>query len=315
MSIIMPMRNAAIWVADCIDSIIQQFHHDWELIVVDDFSTDGSMQVVLDIGRIDSRIKLYQNEKIGIIGALQLALNHATGTYVTRMDADDLMPADKLSLMVKELDREESGTIVTGLVQYFSQDEISKGYRKYEDWINEVNLNQLQYQNIYRECVIASPNWMMHRNELVDLGAFSGLSYPEDYDLVFKWYAAGFKFKTIPKITHLWREHPSRTSKVSSDYNQRSFFDLKIHRFLQIHDKNDELVIWGNNTKSKLTTAILDQHSRNYIQLSINNYEEIANFSSPQLLIAVYPPAAQRKQIEAYLTEIDLLEGSDWWYL
>ena len=121
------------------------------------------------------------------------------------------------------------------MVKYFGEKPISEGYLKYENWINEINLTGKQWQQVYRECVIASPNWMVRKSDLDNIGGFNDLIYPEDYHLVFKWYQNRFDIHTIPEVTLYWREHPERTSRNSEYYAQKSFFNLKIHQFI----KND----------------------------------------------------------------------------
>ncbi|WP_332911440.1 glycosyltransferase family 2 protein [Algoriphagus boritolerans] len=146
---------------------------------------------------------------------------------------------------------------MTGLVRYFSDQPVTDGYQAYERWINQINLSGVQFENIYRECVIASPNWMTRREVLDSIGGFAELRYPEDYDLVFRWYAYGVDFVVVPEVTLLWREHPKRTSRNSKNYSQSAFFDLKIGAFLRLDFRGDQLIIWGKNKKSRLISRIL----------------------------------------------------------
>src|SRR5690606_4549742 len=136
-SIIMPLKNASQWVEETIQSILKQTHEDWELIVVDDHSEDHSIEIVSNYVHQDNRIQLFKNASKGIIPALQLAFEKASGTYITRMDADDIMPVNRLKLMVEQLQNLPDKAIVTGKVKYFSDTAVSPGYLKYEQWLNE----------------------------------------------------------------------------------------------------------------------------------------------------------------------------------
>ena len=330
-SIIMPMRNAAAYVSESISSIIAQSYSSWQLIVINDRSTDNSPVIVENYALKEERIRLTKNEGEGIISALNHGLKQSTGTYITRMDADDVMPVNRLQKMVNALRTSPPQTIVTGLVKYFPENFVSNGYKAYEEWLNHINLNKLQWQNIYRECVIASPNWMLRKSDLLNMGGFKNLDYPEDYHLVLKWYRKNFKIRVIPEVTLNWREHSERTSRNSHHYKQASFFKLKIKEFVKYELKNNNLLLWGTGEKGRLTASELDKHCINFNWMdletskyvdgiqghSILDFRQTKNFQATKtlILLAIYPAKKQRLQIENYLSELGYLLGKNVWYL
>ena len=102
---------------------------------MDDGSSDGSFALLGEYAKNNARIHVMKNEGVGIIDALQTAFSRATGEFITRMDADDVMPADKLETF-HELAQKNPTSIVTGKVQYFSEGKISDAYLEYEIWLN-----------------------------------------------------------------------------------------------------------------------------------------------------------------------------------
>jgi glycosyltransferase involved in cell wall biosynthesis len=230
-SILTPYRNAEKYILETAESIFAQTNSNWEWVLINDHSSENEEEVLKPFLK-DTRLKLLRNKGTGIIDALVTGLDHSSGKYVTRMDADDIMPQHKLDLFLQELN--SSGTeVVTGKVRYFSENGIiSQGYVAYENWLNERIDQGDFYDQIYRECTLSSANWMMTRDNLLNCGGFLSLNYPEDYDLLFRWYKQGYKLKGIDEVTHLWREHPERTSKNSENYSQDRFFNLKLNRFL-----------------------------------------------------------------------------------
>jgi len=239
-SIIMPVKNATDYLPDCIDSIIAQTFADWELIAVDDHSDDNSIALLSEYSSIDRRIKCLPNKGQGIIDALSTAFGESKGEFISRMDADDIMPKEKLAKLF-QLCRGTSKTVASGKVKYFSSEDISDGYVRYENWLNGLLTSEDLRMHLYRECVIASPNWMVHRTCFESDISIEKLVYPEDYDLVFKWFDLGYKFKLEDTVTHLWREHPERTSRNSEHYQQKSFFKLKTNHFIVSElDENEE---------------------------------------------------------------------------
>ncbi len=323
----MPVKNAGQYLRACIQSIVEQSFTDWELLIVDDHSSDNSIGVSKEFIKADTRIRTCSNDGHGIIPALSMAFANTSGNYVTRMDADDIMPQGRLEKMVDKLEDAAPKTVVTGLVKYFADQPVSDGYLNYEKWLNEVNLKGEQWQNIYRECVIASPNWMARRSELLEINAFQESAYPEDYELVFRWYQNNFTITNINAVTLLWREHPLRTSRTSSNYNQRAFFKLKIEKFLELENRPGDVVLWGSNAKANLAAEVLrgngvpfhwmdlaEEITRRRDQ-EIGHYRDIEQLDQVKLLIAVYPGATERKRLEAYLSGLGLEMGKEYWYL
>ena len=257
-SIVLPFKNAALYLTECIESIRAQSHQDWELIAIDDHSTDQSRTIVE--GFQDPRIAVYDNEGEGILPALRSAQKYIAGDFVTRMDADDTMPPHKLETLLGILLSEQKGTVATGKVQYFSESEITFGYQEYENWLNKTASGNSFYKQIYRECVVASPNWMMHRSDFDAMEGFRQLQYPEDYDMVFQWRKKGFVIKACDACTHLWREHSHRTSRNSDVYQQESFFRLKLVYFLEEFQGQNFYLI-GTEQKGVLIAKMLQSQN------------------------------------------------------
>lgn len=260
-SILTPFRNAEKYIRETALSILGQTHVDWEWILVNDHSTENELAALTDL-LDDPRIILLENQGKGIIDALCTGMTHAGGEYITRMDADDVMPDFKLTAFIENLQTSDE-QIVTGKVRYFSAaGSISPGYQGYENWLNERIDKKDFYEHIYRECSLASGNWMMRKTDLENCGGFKGLNYPEDYDLLFRWYKAGFKIKGLDEVTHLWRDHELRTSKTSAHYQQKAFFSLKINRFIKLDwDPEQQLIVNGTGQKGRLTAKILLERS------------------------------------------------------
>jgi glycosyltransferase involved in cell wall biosynthesis len=308
-SIIMPMKNAKQWIEETLKSVRAQTFENWELIIVNDNSVDESNQVVEQF--TNHKIKLFQNEGNGIINALKLALSKSEGAYITRMDADDIMPTHKLEKLYSIASKSKR-IVATGQVKYFGDQPISTGYLAYENWLNQ-RCDQIDHWLwIYRECVIASANWMTHKSN-VD---FSEATYPEDYDLVFDWYEKELIIEAVNEVTHLWREHALRTSRISHNYQQKAFFNLKINRFVELdYDSKKQVVLLGKNQKTKLVSNILNAHKlkSEVLEKGLNIDSDKLNNSS--VLICVYPDLKNRLEIESLLNSKGLKFAEHFWYV
>lgn len=327
-SILMPVYNAAPFLEDCLQSILEQTHQEWELLAVDDFSEDASFSILKRYKNKDHRIKVFQSSAKGIIPALQKAYQESIGQYITRMDADDKMAADKLSLLYAALKEKGEGYIATGLVQYFSATQLGAGYLKYANWLNKLTQESRNFEEIYKECVIPSPAWLLARADLELCAAFSPEQYPEDYDLCFRFYKAGLKIVGIPHVLHFWRDHSNRSSRTDPNYANNLYFNLKIPYFLALdRDFSRPLVLWGAGRKGKAIAKILlsekiafhwvcNQPSKwglNIYGMKMESMEQLETMSTPQIIIAVAGPEDQL-EIKAQLAALGLLPNEDYYF-
>ena len=193
----MPVKNAEPFLNDCIESILSQTDENWELLAVDDGSSDNSYQTLKSYADKDSRIQALRNSGSGIISALRLAYENSSGNLITRMDADDKMDSQKLEILKRNLNSSGKGHIAIGLVKYFSETTLGDGYLKYESWLNDLTSVGANYSDIYKECVIPSPCWMVFKEDLDICEVFSSGTYPEDYDLCFRFYKGNLKVMLV----------------------------------------------------------------------------------------------------------------------
>jgi len=110
-SIIMPVYNCELFVARAINSIIAQVRQDWELIIVNDGSTDGSSSILEKFAEEDSRIILFNRSNHGVAASRQYGINHATGKYCIHVDADDWVEPDFIERFAMEAEKSQADII------------------------------------------------------------------------------------------------------------------------------------------------------------------------------------------------------------
>ena len=327
-SILMPFRNTDQFLEETVNSMLHQSYRDWELIAVDDHSTDRSREIMLGFAAADKRIKVLENTGKGIIPALRTAFNSSSGDFITRMDSDDIMQPGKLLSMISDLLRMGTGYVALGQVQYFSDDGISDGYSRYEKWINGLTASGTNYDEIYKECVIPSPCWMIHRKDLERCGGFDPDRYPEDYDLTFRFRQYGIICIPSTNLLHLWRDYPTRTSRTSEHYAQNAFLDLKVHYFLKLdYDPARPLALWGAGSKGKTIARLLKDQKvpfkwlcdnpkkigRKIYGIELHTYELLSTLPDAQSIVSVANPEAQ-KDIRKYLGALGQTAAVDYFF-
>ena len=328
-SILIPFKNTEGFIADCLDSVLNQTYENWEMVIVDDGSTDNSYNIVSAYAEEDQRIRLLKNSGNGIIEALRLAFEKSSGNYITRMDSDDVMPENKLDVLLNNLLNHGKNHVATGLVAYFSEHGISDGYKKYEDWLNLLTKTGSNYSEIYKECVIASPCWMLHREDLLAIDAFQPNRYPEDYDLTFRFYKAGYKIIPSNEILHFWRDYQTRTSRTHSNYDENTFLDIKLHYFLELDfDASRPLVVWGAGLKGKTIAKNLVEKGipfewicdnpkkigKAIYEQKLKPFTDLEKINHPQSIVTVANPQAQI-EIKTYFKKQEMQQMTDYFFL
>jgi glycosyltransferase involved in cell wall biosynthesis len=327
-SILIPFKNTEAFLKECLDSILNQTYENWEVLAINDHSTDQSLQLLISYSEKDSRIKVYTNTGNGIIPALQLAYSKSTGSFITRMDSDDIMKPNRLQHMVDSLYKKGKGHVAVGQVKYFSDRGISNGYAKYEKWLNGLTAVGTNYFEIYKECVIPSPCWMVFRADFDECGAFNTERYPEDYDLTFRFYENGLKIIPCDKVLLLWRDYDSRTSRTHEHYAQNYFLDIKLFYFLRLdYDEKRPLVLWGAGFKGKKIARGLikkqinftwlcdnpNKINKNIYEQNLYHFSKLESLEQPQSIVTVANETAQLEIIN-YLKGLESKPAKDYFF-
>ena len=328
-SIIMPVHNTGKYLADCISSILEQSYTEWELIAVNNGSTDNSLSELKKFAETDSRIHVLHLEEANLLQALRKGYAISSGDYIHRMDSDDKMPVYKLKVMLEALNESGKGSVITGGTSYFNDEgEIGDGFLRYDKWLCEVARSNSHASEIYRECVIPSNCWLVHREDFDLVGGFTPETFPEDYDLCFRFYAHKLKIKGLDTVLHFWRDRPDRISRNWECYKDNRFFELKVNYFMQVERvQNRPLVIWGagKNGKdlTKLFTALNQEiHwvcdndrkiGKDIYDIRMHSFETISQLDNPQIIIPVASPDGQ-VEIDNYLRLQGKRKGIDYWF-
>lgn len=121
-SIILPVYNAETYLKDCIDSIVGQTYKNWELLLINDGSTDNSEQVILPFLKSGLAIKyIKQKTNSGIACCLNLAISQSEGKYIARMDADDLMVPVRLEHQVTYMEEHPDVGVLGSAVEFIDE--------------------------------------------------------------------------------------------------------------------------------------------------------------------------------------------------
>jgi len=197
----MAVYNERPYLGEAVRSILNQTYGDFEFIIVNDGSTDGSKEVLERVTEQDDRVLLFHQENRGLIPSLNRALHEAQGAYVARMDGDDISRPKRLEKQVRFLDSSPEIGIVGTRVDQMDAEGESNG-----EWNLPTDPDLVAWQLLFHNC-LCHPSVMMRRSLLEELGGYaSWAAHAEDYEL---WTRAIFESRlaNLPEKLHRLRRH------------------------------------------------------------------------------------------------------------
>lgn len=246
-SVIMPVHNAGLYLADAISSILNQKNVLLELIVVDDHSTDDAINnLPLELIQ-DNRFILVSSQSRGVVAAMKTGYSYAQGEYIARMDADDIALPERLLTQYHYLQKNSEIGIAGGQVKIISHSEIADGFLLYEKWLNQLTYPEDIAREIFVESPIPNPTAFFRREIYEQLNGYHDPEWAEDYDIWLRAHALGIKMGKPKGVVLHWREHERRLTHCDSRYDNKLFMKAKAYYLAQSHDylKHRKAIIWG----------------------------------------------------------------------
>ena len=225
-SVLMPCYNYAPYVADAIRSVLCQEYPNFELIVVDDGSSDNSAAVIIEALRgfqseNHVRTRFIQQENAGVSAALNTALEEAKGTYIATFDADDLMPPGRLMKQGQYLMAHPEVGCLGGRTIRISQDGQQMPVKAKQRSVERYNFAQA-----LASALVVGGNIAVYRRDAMDLaGNYDSAIRIQDFQMTLKVARAGFFIDILPDVVTLYRKHGA---SLSSDYKAEYEYGLKV---------------------------------------------------------------------------------------
>ena len=257
-SILMPVHNEERYLQAALKSLYRQTLTDWELVVVDDGSNDGTPRILEIAACSDRRVRVIRIERRGLVAALNAGLKKCRAPLLARMDGDDVCHPRRLEIQAAYLDLHPEIGLVACNFRHFPRYSLKQGMIDYEYWQNSLEKHEQILRDIYVESPFVHPS-IMTRRAILDLaGGYHDRGWPEDYDLWLRLSAAGVSFARLPQILFFWRDHPERATRTMNEYTSNAFRSCKLHHLSQDFLKNiSEIVIAGAGVEARAWQRLL----------------------------------------------------------
>ena len=260
-SVLLPAWNAEPTIRVALASVQRQTLSDWECLVVDDGSTDRTAEIAARFVAEDPRFRLISMPKQGLVSALNQGLGHCRARLIARMDADDVMLAERLASQARVLETDSTLAAVACHVRIFPRARMSPRLREYETWLNSLQTPADIVRDAFVECPVAHPTLMMRR-EMADL-QYRERGWPEDYDLVLRALAAGLRIGTVSRRLHAWRDRPDGWCRTSPAYHADRFTACKAHYLAHgFLAARRSYVLWGYGETGRAIRRNLIAHGK-----------------------------------------------------
>lgn len=211
-SIIMPVFNAGDFLWEALESIGSQTFRNFEILAVDDGSSDESLIILKAYAKRDKRLKIFHTPKNhGLSHAANIAISHSKSEFIARFDADDIMPSDRLEMQVEFLQQNPDIVVVGGQCALINDDGkfISKKlFPLVDESIRKMSFLAMSLQ----------AGSMMVNRKLIprDFTYYtSQYRYAEDHELLFKLMQFG-KVANLNETLLYYRQHGENSTKISS---------------------------------------------------------------------------------------------------
>lgn len=248
-SIGVPFHNVEEYLPQCLDSILRQTFTDFEVIMVDDGSTDGSFEICQKYVAKDSRFKLFYQENGGVAKARNNCLRHMTGDFITWIDSDDWIEKDYLEKLSDTQKETDADIVSTGLKTFRDGNFyiVNGNMEKYNDFPGRIIPTKVAIADMFgSKYLLVNMCGNLVDAELYNGFVFSGNLMYEDYGNKYKLFLKSKKIVGLPGSGYIYRIHSSsimgsnRTNAFEVEFNnkiiaiqhlERLIFYLEISNF------------------------------------------------------------------------------------
>ncbi len=322
-SVLLPTRNSGAYLRESVDSILAQTYPDFELLVIDDHTTDRSLD---GLEASDSRLRIIPNKGDGIVDALNTGASQARGELLARMDGDDIALPERFERQIEYLRQNPSVGIAGAQVEIFNEhDSIGGGYQRYQTWINNLLTPEAIAREIFIESPLPHPTVIMKRAVFDQLGGYQHNNWAEDYDLWLRAHSAGIAMGKPEGVLLRWRDWDGRLSRSESVYGIDRFLAAKAYYLARTHLEIRPAIIWGAGETGKQLHDLLREQGvviKNFIDVDpkkIGGHKRDLPVVGPEtcqaneaLIVVAVGAKGARPLITRALHKQKLIEGVDY---
>lgn len=267
-SVIMPVYNSEKYLQESIESILNQTFKDFEFIIINDGSTDKSLAIINSYNKQDNRIKLITRINKGLVYSLNEALKVSQGTFIARMDSDDISLPRRFETQLKYMHNNPDVDLLATCIEVFGTANGLQKKRRLKNYNTVIKDNDLE-KTLLRDNVICHPSVMIRKDSIIKLPEIyrEKRKYNQDYDLWVRMLKEGMTIRKLKEVLLKYRLHvDSKSIKGNIDHKlTKTKIRIRLDYFNEkFYSKNSNILIWGAGNGGVLVKNIIDNYYPNY---------------------------------------------------
>ena len=327
-SIVMPFRNAASTLPEALASVLAQDFGDWELLAIDDHSTDGSAEVVRLLAGGDPRVRLLSNQgPPGVVGASVTAGRAARGEWLARMDADDVSHPERLGQQRAMACARPELDVIGCAVEILSP--LGDGMVRHVEWVNTLMEPEQIANARFIENPMVHPSSMMRKSAVEAAGGYLEVPWAEDHDLFLRMLERGAVFGKVPETLLKWRDSPGRLTRSDPRYGDACRQRMRAHflsRMAAVKERGVAIAGAGPIGKTLAlelqalgveVRGFFDVHPRRIGETihgaEVAGLEQVGRRWREAVLLSAVGVPGGREEVAGLAAKAGYVEGGDFW--
>lgn len=241
-SIITASYNYEQYITKCIESVIAQSHQDWELIIVDDYSKDSSVEIIKSFCEKDSRIKLIcHTENKGLKETILTGISNTTGDWIAFLESDDVFQPENLAKKVKIIEKYPEIKLIFNKVEFLWDEKRAENKRN-EFEKTQKNLSKLSFpRNMFYDFYLNN-KILTFSSVMVEKEMLQSADFNVPVDAMLDWWlwinlSSKTEFYYIDEALTIWNLHPESYIK---NYKKRISVPTQVIAYQNIYKKHPE---------------------------------------------------------------------------
>ena len=237
-SVLMPTYNVEAYIEEAVNSILIQTYKKFELIIVDDFSTDKTYEILSQISRKDNRIRLFRNKtNQKICKTLNFALKQARGEFIARMDGDDVSCPERFEIMLDFLKNNQEYSLIGS--QVYTIDEFGNIISKRRLLMS---YGLIKFFSLFQSNILHI--WLARSDVYRELNGYRNMPYIEDYDFILRAIQKGYKIKNLSRYLYKVRIRNGNTGSTNGlKQNKAKIFIQNLYKNKALLEK-DAIILY-----------------------------------------------------------------------
>jgi glycosyltransferase involved in cell wall biosynthesis len=234
-SIVLPVYNAGVYLKEAIQSILDQTYTNFELIIINDGSTDDSEKLIKSF--TDDRIRYIYQQNTGLAGALNTGLKASNGKYIARQDQDDISLKERLQKQVEFLEKHPNVNLLGTRAQVFTDDQ------KEMKMHDHATVPAILHFDLLFDNPFVHSSVMFRKESIEQIGYYNDdRSYFEDYELWSRFVLKG-KVANLRDVLVYYRHHEQGLSKSKNYFKEDAVYNQSLNNIRNLILNMDDTVI------------------------------------------------------------------------